>query len=373
MDVHVSHLHLDYGDFVAVKDLDLTIPNGESVVLLGKSGCGKTTTMRCIAGLEEPTGGSISIGGKPVFDTARKINVPSYKRNVGMVFQSYAVWPHKTVVENVAFPMKLKKVGAEQRRKRATEILELVGLAHLADRGASKLSGGQMQRVALARSIAMEPSVLLLDEPLSNLDASLRDDLRIELRAIQQEQGLTTLYVTHDQHEAFALGDRVAIMQEGYITQLADPITLYHHPRSATIASFIGVSNVFSIESVDGRGTATLRGHRLPVPTTLTRLDQPSSICIRPDVVHVSSENTRLDGERIYEATVQVALFQGPSYRYKLQLDTGPRLEAVMAAEGNSFHTPGERVQVSFRPEDVQVLVDDIVPRVSREGQEVAA
>ena len=212
MKITLEHLSLKYGANTVVKDLDLQIADGESLVLLGQSGCGKTSTMRCIAGLEQPSGGRITIGDTVVHDSERRVTVAPYKRNVGMVFQSYAVWPHRTVFENVGFSLKMKKVPKEEAARRVRKALAIVGLADFETRGASQLSGGQMQRVALARSLVMQPSVLLLDEPLSNLDARLRERLRIELREIQLEQNLTTVYVTHDQIEAFALADRIALM-----------------------------------------------------------------------------------------------------------------------------------------------------------------
>jgi iron(III) transport system ATP-binding protein len=260
MKVDVRGLTLKYGDAVAVSDLDLTVDEGEALVLLGQSGCGKTSTMRCIAGLETPASAVITIGDQTVFDSGSGINRPPNKRNVGMVFQSYAIWPHMTVFENVAFPLKMKGRKKAELRAAVHETLELVGLDHLADRGASLLSGGQMQRVALARSLAMQPSVLLLDEPLSNLDARLRHRLRMELRELQLRLNVTSLYVTHDQDEALALADRIALMQSGRIVQIGKPHEIYSHPRSASIAEFLGVGNIIPVTSEDAtcvRLTAT--------------------------------------------------------------------------------------------------------------------
>lgn len=366
MEVAVHDLELAYGDFVAIKSLDLIIPDGESVVLLGQSGCGKTSTMRCIAGLEMPTGGTISIGDKTVFDGNSGRVVPVYKRNVGMVFQSYAVWPHKSVLENVAFPLKMKGVAKSKRRAEALAVLELVGLAHLADRGASMLSGGQMQRVALARSMAMAPSVLLLDEPLSNLDARLRDDLRVELRRIQTERGLTSLYVTHDQQEALALADRIAIMQEGRISQLGTPEQIYGSPVSASIASFLGVTNVFSVAADSSSRSLHLTGSEVVLRSTSDVPALASSACIRPeDIVvtldqprDVASAASRSDAN-VLDGVVEIAVFQGATIRCKVKLDGGIQLDAVCAPPTDGVLAPGARVKVTIAADAVKVLPDE--------------
>ncbi|MBX5334295.1 ABC transporter ATP-binding protein [Rhodococcus fascians] len=366
MEVAVHDLELAYGDFVAIKSLDLIIPDGESVVLLGQSGCGKTSTMRCIAGLEMPTGGTISIGDKTVFDGKSGKVVPVYKRNVGMVFQSYAVWPHKTVLENVAFPLKMKGVAKSKRRAEALAVLELVGLAHLADRGASMLSGGQMQRVALARSMAMAPSVLLLDEPLSNLDARLRDDLRVELRRIQTERGLTSLYVTHDQQEALALADRIAIMQEGRISQLGTPEQIYGSPVSASIASFLGVTNVFSVAADSTSRSLQLTGSQVVLRSTSAVPTVASSACIRPEDIVVTLDQPRdaasaaaHSDTNLLDGVVEIAVFQGATIRCKVKLDGGVQLDAVCAPPTDGVLAPGARVKVTIAADAVKVLPDE--------------
>ncbi|TMR14061.1 ABC transporter ATP-binding protein [Nonomuraea zeae] len=291
MKVEVHGLTLTYGDAVAVSDLDLTVDEGESLVLLGQSGCGKTSTMRCIAGLETPTSGVISIGGRPVFDSGSGVNRAPNKRNIGMVFQSYAIWPHMTVFENVAFPLRMKGRKGAEIRAAVRETLELVGLDHLADRGASLLSGGQMQRVALARSLAMQPSVLLLDEPLSNLDARLRHRLRMELRELQLRLGVTSMYVTHDQDEALALADRIALMQSGRIVQIGTPPEIYAQPGSASIAEFLGVDNIIPVTREDGscvRLTAT--GQKVAVEPYAEGGDL--RLCVRAEDVVLGPEST---------------------------------------------------------------------------------
>ena len=362
MDVKIKDLSLSYGDFAAVKNLSLDIEDGESIVLLGQSGCGKTSTMRCVAGLEEPSSGSISIGSTTVFDAEKRTSVSANKRNVGLVFQSYAVWPHMTVLENVAFPLKMKKVSRSDIRRRALETLEIVGLVDQADKGASLLSGGQMQRVALARSLAMEPAVMLLDEPLSNLDARLREDLRVELRRLQLELGLTSIYVTHDQGEALALADRIAIMQHGRITQLSTPVETYRSPASASIAEFLGVANIFPTQDVSNTGhRLKLADHDLEVavdgdvPTGSAEL----SLCIRPEHVRIelSSEPSVVNA---WPGTVEVSVFQGSFARCTVRLDAGPRIEVTTQEGGMVMLHKEDRVWVHVDPKDIQVLPQNV-------------
>lgn len=264
MDIRIEGLTLRYGEAVAVRNLDLTVGDGESLVLLGESGCGKTSTMRCIAGLERPSAGRIAIGGDVLFDGERNIDRPPHKRNIGMVFQSYAIWPHMTVFENVAFPLSMQRVCKADIARRVRETLELVGLAEFADRGASMLSGGQMQRVALARSVVMEPSVMLLDEPLSNLDARLRTQMGDEFRQLQQRLKITALYVTHDQAEAMALSDRVVVMHAGKILQVGPPEEIYRRPDTRQVAAFFGTPNLLDATVKASRANGH-DAHRLTV------------------------------------------------------------------------------------------------------------
>ena len=364
MKVGVEALELTFGEHRAVKNLDLTIPDGQSVVLLGQSGCGKTSTMRCIAGLESPSGGRITIGDRTVFDGAAGTSVPSHKRGVGMVFQSYAVWPHMTVADNVAFPLKMKRIAKAEARRRAVEVLDVVGLGHLGDRGASMLSGGQMQRVALARSMAMEPAVLLLDEPLSNLDARLRDDLRVELRRIQVERGLTSLYVTHDQQEALALADRIAIMQGGRITQLGAPEEIYAAPASASIASFLGVTNVFAVDAVDrDRVTLIDTGQSLAVADGTAGGTGSRFACIRPEHVRVDPGSSAGDadaGTNRLHGTVEVSVFQGASIRCTVRTGAGVELEAICPPPVTGTLAAGTEVTVSVDARAVRLLPEHV-------------
>src|ERR1051325_10480591 len=243
-ELNVSHLQKQFiAGLQAVDDVSFSVAAGEIVVLLGPSGCGKTTTLRCIAGLEHATSGTIAIGGATVSAPARGVMVPPRLRNIGMVFQSYAVWPHMTVTQNIAYPLKPGKLCRDEVARRVGEVLLLVGLSDYASRPVVALSGGQMQRVALARALVYQPQLLLLDEPLSNLDANLRLRLRDDLRAIVKRTGVTALYVTHDQAEAVVLGDRIGVMRDGKLLQLASPTELYNKPADVFVANFTGASN----------------------------------------------------------------------------------------------------------------------------------
>jgi iron(III) transport system ATP-binding protein len=230
-----------------VQSASFTISEGELFTLLGPSGCGKTTTLRAIAGLETPDTGRIAIAGREMFNSDTGTNVALNQRELGMVFQSYAIWPHMTVFENAAYPLRVSRTRRYSRAeitKRTSDVLELVGLAGFASRSATQLSGGQQQRLALARALAREPRLLLLDEPLSNLDAQLRDQMRVELKRLQRESGVTAVYVTHDQTEALAISDRIAVMREGRIVQTGTPKEIYHRPNSEFVANFVGRSNL---------------------------------------------------------------------------------------------------------------------------------
>jgi len=254
--VRIQSLSKNYGSFEAVKSIDLEVGEGELVVLLGPSGCGKTTTLRCIAGLEEVNGGRILLGDEVV--SSPELSVPPERRSIGMVFQSYAVWPHMTILENVAFGLKMRKVPRAEIGPRAEKVLELVGLSGFAGRSVSQLSGGQQQRVALARAIVLEPRVLLFDEPLSNLDAKLRERMRVELRSLQKRLGITAVYVTHDQQEAMALADRIVLMNAGRIEQIGAPAEIYTKPATRFAAEFVGLTNVFE-GRVESANPTTIR------------------------------------------------------------------------------------------------------------------
>ena len=242
--IEVEDLVVRYGDTTAVDGVSFAVRRGEHLTLLGPSGCGKTTTLRAIAGLETPSAGEIRINGKPVYSSMKKINVPTEKRNLSMVFQSYAIWPHMNVSQNVAYGLKVRGDCKDDCEEKTRAVLNLVRMGDFADRSASKLSGGQQQRVALARALVVSPSVLLLDEPLSNLDARLRSAMRLEMQALQKQLGLTSIYVTHDQEEALVISDRIIVMSSGKIVQNGTPAQIFEEPRNAFVADFVGAANL---------------------------------------------------------------------------------------------------------------------------------
>ncbi|MDF1585550.1 ABC transporter ATP-binding protein [Marinimicrococcus flavescens] len=281
-----------YGEVVAVDRVSLTVADREFVTLLGPSGCGKSTTLAAIAGLERPTSGFLAVGGETFFDSRKQVFVEAEHRNLGLVFQSYALWPHKTVQENVAFPLQLRRIARNKQKELIHEALALVEMESFADRYPSQLSGGQQQRVALARTLVYKPKVLLLDEPLSNLDAKLRDRARTWLRHLQREVGITTIYVTHDQTEALSLSDRIAVMSKGRIAQLGTPHEIYERPADPFVADFIGTSNFFTGEVMEqASGRLVLR---LADEQTITveggdgmARGSRATLAVRPERIHV--------------------------------------------------------------------------------------
>ncbi len=254
--VSIEHLYKHFGPETAVKDFNLDIAQGEFVTLLGPSGCGKTTTLRCVAGLERPEEGEIRIGSETVVAPAKDIYLFPEHRNIGMVFQSYAVWPHMTVFDNVAYGLRVRRASGSEIKTKTMRALELVGLDQLAERFATKLSGGQRQRVALARAIVYEPEVILFDEPLSNLDAKLREQMRDEIVRLQKEVGITSIFVTHDQSEALVMSDRVVVMDKAVIQQIGDPEDIYANPVNSFVANFIGVTSLMEGTLVGRDGEA---------------------------------------------------------------------------------------------------------------------
>ena len=311
----MSHVRLDnlsksYGDSLAVGGIDLDIAEGEFVVLLGPSGCGKTTTLRCIAGLEEISGGQILIDGKPV--STKDSTTPPEQRQMGMVFQSYAVWPHMTVAENLAFGLRLQKLPKLEIEKRIAEVLDLVGLGSLAERGIHELSGGQQQRVALARAVALRPRVLLFDEPLSNLDAQLRERMRFELRQLQQALGITAIYVTHDQQEAMVVADRIVLMNKGRIEQIGTPRQLYRQPATLFAASFVGLANTLSGTVIEASETTTVRiGAGLLITSLQTgfEIGETVRMVIRPEEVRVGFDDE--EGRNRFRGRLEDCVFLG--------------------------------------------------------------
>ncbi|NRQ31806.1 ABC transporter ATP-binding protein [Nonomuraea sp. NN258] len=308
----------------AVNDVSFTVENGQLFTLLGPSGCGKTTTLRAIAGLERPDSGTIEVGDRVLFSAdegRRSVNVPANERGLGMVFQSYAIWPHMTVFDNVAFPLQVKKRGDRLGRKEISErvlrVLETMELAHLADRQATKLSGGQQQRLALARALVIEPPLLLLDEPLSNLDAKLRESLRYELKRVQRELGITSVYVTHDQVEALALSNAIAVMRNGSVVQLGRPRDIYENPNCRFVAEFIGTSNFLSgnVVARDGdRYTVNTLDGQLALDSAMALpLGTDVIVSARPEVVEVSTTSRAGEVPNEWKGTVLTRAYLGDS------------------------------------------------------------
>jgi len=334
----------------AVDGVSFAVPRGEIVVLLGPSGCGKTKTLRCVAGLEHPTGGEISISGKLVSSPARGVLVPPRARDLGMVFQSYAVWPHMTVRQNVSYPLKHRKIARNEASHRVDEVLELVGLTEYADRPVVALSGGQMQRVALARSLVYRPQLLLLDEPLSNLDAKLRLRLRDDLRVILKQTGMTALYVTHDQAEAVVLGDRIGVMRDGRLLQIGTPHAIYNRPVDLFVANFTGATNELAgtlVECNGAFGVVDFGDGRRGEAALLQPLGPGDKVrvALRPENIAIG----RQDGSNAFTAKVIDRRYQGTQTVYDIEL-FGNRLEALELGTA-ARHPVGVEAPVSLSRE----------------------
>jgi len=344
----IRRLKKYYGSTLAVAGIDLEVAEGELVVLLGPSGCGKTTTLRCVAGLEDISDGSIAIGDHVVSEAGRSI--PPEQRQIGMVFQSYAIWPHMTVTQNVAFGLKLQKLPTDVIDRRVGAALELVGLGVYSARHVSQLSGGQQQRVALARAMALEPRILLFDEPLSNLDAKLREKMRFELRRIQQRLGITSLYVTHDQQEAMVIADRVVLMRDGHIEQSGSPTDLYHRPATRFVAEFIGLANMYPGSFSGGEA-------RLSDRVVLRCAAPPASVgrdveaIFRPEQVVVSE--TPIEGPNVFECTVTESYFLGNTTDLVLDA-SGVEIRAQLSPP--KLYRPQTRLWAQIMPEHVILL-----------------
>ncbi|CAJ1003833.1 ABC-type Fe3+/spermidine/putrescine transport system ATPase subunit [Brevibacillus aydinogluensis] len=373
--VRIEHLHKQFNGITALEDVNLEIREGEFFALLGPSGCGKTTTMRCVAGFESPTSGKIFIGERDVS------HVPANQRNCGMVFQSYALFPHLSVFENVAYSLqvrrfyqgglgtklsvlahmlnrKLGKVDKEIEQK-VRDALDFVELGHLADRLPGQLSGGQQQRVALARALIMEPAVLLMDEPLSNLDKKLRNSMRVTIRRIQQKVGITTIFVTHDQEEAMSMADRVAVMQGGKLVQVDTPTSLYSQPASTFVADFVGSSNIFKAtvkESGEAGTVLQLVGDgiiRSAFSTNRSEVD----VIIRPESIRLFADGAQADaGDNLLEGTILMSTYLGATIRYDVQVGQ-LQMEVDKTFEAGSPVLPaGTNVKLAIDPNVVVIL-----------------
>jgi iron(III) transport system ATP-binding protein len=351
-DLSVTRLRKVFaGVIAAVDDVSFDIAPGEIVVLLGPSGCGKTTTLRCVAGLEHPTSGTIAIGGAIVSDPTRGMLLPPRQRNIGMVFQSYAVWPHMTVWQNVAYPLRHRRVARGEIGRKMAKVLDLVGLADYAQRPVVSLSGGQMQRVALARSLVYRPQLLLLDEPLSNLDAKLRLRLRDDLRRIIKQTGVSALYVTHDQAEAVVLGDRIGVMRAGKLLQMAPPNEIYNRPADLFVANFTGASNLFVGRVIARHGefgtVESTSGHRLTVwlPAAL-KTGEPVKIAIRPENVQLGINGA--SEENRFTARITAQNYQGSQTVYQLAV-LGGQLDAIELGTRMSYPV-GSDIDIALPP-----------------------
>ena len=304
-----------HSQVAAVNGISFDVPEGRFFTLLGPSGCGKTTTLRCIAGLERPDDGVIYIGERVVSSPRDRIFIPSHKRNIGMVFQSYAIWPHMTVFENVAFPLRVghSNIPAQKIKDRVHAALAMVQLEQLAERPAPKLSGGQQQRLALARALVGEPKLLLLDEPLSNLDAKLREQMRIEVRELQRRLGITTVYVTHDQAEALAMSNQIAVMKDGKVVQMGHPRDIYESPANQFVADFLGSANFVNGKLRASNQVETAYGMLDCAAQDHLRVGEDVIISLRPENIFVHSEQPR-EMKNVWQGKVQVAVFLGETY-----------------------------------------------------------
>ena len=345
----------------AVDDLGLEIDQGEFLILLGPSGCGKTTALRCLAGLETPSAGRVSFGDTTVFDASRRVNLSPDKRNVGMVFQSYALWPHMTVRKNIAYPLRARKLRQGLKAGWVEDTAALVDCKPLLDRYPAQLSGGQQQRVALARGLVARPELVLFDEPLSNLDARLRDQVRAEIHELHTRLGFTAVFVTHDQSEALALGDRLAVMRHGRIEQYDTPESIYEQPATEYVAAFLGMANRLVCEYIDGRWVAdgqVLGGAPVQVPT-----GQALAVRLRADDValHPIGEDPGPD-RTTASVTVVDAEYAGRHMDVVVVMG-GTRLQArIPTGDAGSWSrrvAPGDRLVASFRPADAMLYVAD--------------
>ncbi len=324
-----------------LENLNLKVKKGELVSLLGPSGCGKTTTLRVVAGFIEPTAGKFLLGDKDY------TKIPVHNRNFGLVFQSYALFPHLTVEENVAFGLKMKKTPKEEIKTKVAEILETVDMGHLAKRYPKELSGGQRQRVAIARALVIEPSLLLLDEPLSNLDAKLRLKMRVEIRKLQQKLGITTLFVTHDQEECFSISDRVAVLNKGVIEQFDTPENIYSNPATEFVARFVGFENFFDLNKISEDTYENASGVKLKV--TRTKESSKAKGTIRPDDIKIVDEVL----ENTVEGTIEIRTFLGKAYQYDVKTAIG---NIIVNSENSVVYEKGDKIKLQLPANKIVIL-----------------
>ena len=346
--VRIDSVVKRYGDFTAVNKVSLQVREGEFFTLLGPSGCGKTTLLRMIAGFNSIDEGTISFGDQVIND------IPSHKRDIGMVFQNYAIFPHMTVYQNVVYGLKNRKVPKDEIVKRAEEVMHTMQIYEYRDRQPNQMSGGQQQRVALARAIIIKPRVLLMDEPLSNLDAKLRVEMRNSIRHLQKSLGITTIYVTHDQEEALAISDRIAVMHNGIIEQLGNPIEIYAKPTNRFVADFIGISNF--IQAENGKDGLRILGRNYSGLTCHAPLDKALTISIRPEHARIG----RTDKENALPGKISIGTFLGDYISYEIKLDDGPMIFVNEYAEHmKELYQAGDSVYVELPPWRAMIFETD--------------
>jgi spermidine/putrescine transport system ATP-binding protein len=363
--VQLEGLTKRYGAALAVRGIDLDIPPGEFFCLLGPSGCGKTTTLRMIAGFERPSAGRILLDSRDVSDT------PPNRRNVNTVFQNYALFSHLTVAENVAFGLRFTRTSKEEARNRVGQALSLVQMEEYRDRKPHQLSGGQQQRVALARALILNPSVLLLDEPLGALDAKLRKTLQVELKALQEQVGVTFIYVTHDQEEALTMADRLAVMSEGMVEQVGTPREVYEEPASAYVADFLGVSNLLDAEAVgetsDGRCRLRTGDLELFASRGHTSARRQVKVVVRPERVRVDASGKT--GENRLPGRIERVVYAGPISQLVVTLDRGEHIQCMLANDGvEAFFERGAPVSVHLPCEALRVLPTETTETQEKNG-----
>lgn len=355
--LNIENLRKAYKDFLAVDDISLQIKKGEFMTFLGSSGSGKSTTLLAIAGFLEPTSGDILLSGESILD-----KLP-HQRNIGMVFQQYSLFPHMTIADNIAFPLKMRKLAKSEIQQRVNDMLKLIELEGFGHRKPNELSGGQQQRVALARALVFQPDILLMDEPLAALDKKLRETMQLEIRRLHSQLGLTIIYVTHDQEEALKMSDRIAIFNKGRIEQAGTPLELYDRPRTRFVAEFLGDSNLFQgqVMETSSEHTVIANPQGQPIyasPESGFRKGEQVVVMVRPEKVEIETNRDKLSCANFMEAKVVEAIFLGDNYKYKLKSETDEiiTVKKQIHMVGEQMLAVGDKVFVTWEPENAIVL-----------------